>query len=1751
MMRSLRLVLLGLAVTFTSALGHAVAGQELAPLKTQTTAEVQPTPRIVDRIDDSHLTILKGSHLAVARRTYDQGQVDAGLPMGDLFLILHRAPEVQRSFDQYVASEYDATSPNFHQWLTADQIGERFGPAAADVQNLAAWLRSEGFTVDEVAKDRVYLRFSGTAQQVQAAFHTEIHALEAKGVHHLTNMTDVSIPTALTPVVSGVRGLHNFYPRPLHRLGQSVTRDAETGAWKRTVAKPAEALVNPLLAPAARLKPLFGTTDTYGDVLEDIAPYDFATIYNVLPLWQKTTPIDGAGQTIAIAGTSNIHLADVAAFRTAFGLPTSAAANTPTVIVTNSDPGDCSSFADSCAGDLIENTLDVEWSGAVAKGASIVLVTSSAPTSTTDPLFLSENYIVQNKTASIMNVSYGECELVLGYAGNQQYNNLWQTAAAEGISVFVATGDSGSPACDQGYDAVEGVPYAAQFGLEVNGVASTPYDTAVGGTDFNWGSTAAPYWSTTNSSSTGANALGYIPEVAWNNTCTNPLILSTLAGDATFVGAAPVTDAESACNFVIYNYAAIESNYGVQLAGLVDTVGGGGGASNCTSSNGGYPNTCSVGYPKPTWQSGISGIPADGVRDIPDVSFFASDGFLGSSYLICVSGGGNACSYSGSTEPSAQEVGGTSVASPAMAGIMALIDQKVGAAQGNPNPTLYTLAASQDYAGCSTESATASGGCLFNDVDTGTIAMVCPNGSLNCTSLVSTDPTGVLDGYAAGAGYDLATGLGSLNVTNVVNKWPLSNAALVTLSPTSLSFPSTVQGFASAAKTVTLTNSGKLALSITGFSIIGENASSFSQTNTCPASLAAAANCTITITFKPAATGSLSASLSVADNAYNSPQAVSLSGTATATAPAASFSAVSISFGSTAVGATNSASATLTNTGTATLTITSLNITGTNTTSFLQTNNCGTSLAAGTTCNVTITFKPLVSGSLTATLQAVDNASNSPQSIALSGTATGGSGPSAAFNATSISFGSTAVGSSNGTSVTLSNGGTAALALTGISITGSNATSFLQTNTCGSSVAAGSSCVVNLTFKPLVSGSLTATLQAVDDAGNSPQSIALSGTATGGASPTLTFSPVPVTFASTPVGTTATQLITVKNTGTAAVSFTATTTVTGANASSFAKTASTCPNPLPAGASCTNTISFTPTTSGTLTATVTYTDTAVGSPQTVALSGTGAAAGSTLSFSPGALSFASTVVGSTATEMITVKNIGTTAVSFTATTTVTGVNASSFAKTASTCPNPLPAGASCTNTISFTPTMAGSLTAVVTYTDTAAGSPQTVALSGTGAASGAALSFSPSAVSFAPTAVGSTATQTISVMNTGTTAVSFTATTTVTGVNASSFAKTASTCPNPLPAGASCTNTISFTPTMAGSLSAVVTYTDTAAGSPQTVALSGTGAASGPTLSFSPGVVTFASTPVGSTATQMITVKNTGTTAVSFTATTTVTGVNASSFAKTGSTCMNPLPAGASCTNTISFTPTTTGSLTAVVTYSDSAAGSPQTVSLSGTGVASGPTLSFNPSAVTFASTAVGSTAMQMITVKNIGTTAVSFTATTTVTGVNASSFAKTASTCPNPLPAGASCTNTISFTPTMAGSLTAVVTYTDTAAGSPQTVALSGTGAASGAALSFSPSAVSFAPTAVGSTATQTISVMNTGTTAVSFTATTTVTGVNASSFAKTGSTCTNPLPAGASCTNTISFTPTTTGALNATVTYTDTATGSPQTVALSGTGK
>jgi len=729
------------------------AAQDLGAISSAPTA---PRGLITQPVDGTRLTVLYGNTHPLARPEFDQGTAPATLPMQRMLLVLTRSPEQESALRTLLDSQQDKASPDYHKWLTPEQFGTRFGPADSDVQKVTAWLRSCGFQVAALSKGRTTIEFSGSASQVQQAFHTAIHKYAINGEEHWANASDPSIPAALARVVKGVLSLHNF-PR----------RSYSTVLGTPMRAKP---------RPTAPL-PLFTYTDQ-STTYYGLGPTDFATIYNVLPLWNAG--IDGTGQTIAIVGQTNIHLTDVENFRSLFGLP----ANDPTIILNGPDPG--------VDGDETEALLDVSWSGAVAKNATIDLIVS-ASTETSLGVDLSALYIVDNNVAPVMSESYGECEANLGNAGNAFYNALWQQAAAQGITVLISAGDGGSAGCDD-FD----TETAAVYGLAVSGFASTPYNVALGGTDFNQTPSTAPnYWNATNDPTTGASAKSYIPETTWNDSCAG-FGLNQCTGNSNFLNIISGSGGPSSCSSIDYN-----------------------------------TGTCS-GYSKPSWQTG-TGVPSDGVRDLPDVSLFASNGFNDSFYIICEADAGffgtqETCSLATDTFVG---VGGTSASAPTFAGIMALVNQKMAAQgssprQGNANYVLYQLAA-QNGASCNSSSVTLTGNsCIFYDITQGNNSVPCNPNTPNCGRAPAGGYGALVDPNHPGnpawlttTGYDMATGLGSVNADNLVNHWSSvsftpSTTTLTNLSPTSITHGQPVSITATvAAQSGTGTPTGAVALMAT------------------------------------------------------------------------------------------------------------------------------------------------------------------------------------------------------------------------------------------------------------------------------------------------------------------------------------------------------------------------------------------------------------------------------------------------------------------------------------------------------------------------------------------------------------------------------------------------------------------------------------------------------------------------------------------------------------------------------------------------------------------------------------------------------------------------------------------------------------------------------------------------------------------------------------------------------------------------
>jgi subtilase family serine protease len=693
-------------------------------------------PQITQKIDASVRHALSNSVPVQIRSATDTGRVSSNLPMKDMLLRLQPSAAQKAALKQFMDDVQNPNSANYHRWLTPAEFGVKFGVADQDVQTVTNWLTSNGFEVNEVARGKGWIRFSGTSSQVETAFATEIHSYKAAGVERYANATSLSIPAALAPAVAGVVSMNSFTKAPLHtRLG-SVVR-ARNGKMVRTGTETTPGEVGPVdpLNQALLANPNFTSQSAPEQTF--LAPGDFAAIYNTTPLVSGGN--DGTGVSIAIVGRSDISLSDVEAFRTVFGLPF----NDPTLIHANDDPG-------VVPGDDEEAILDLEWSGAVAPKASVNYVIG-ASTYSTDGVDISAAYIVDNLVAPIMSVSFGECEQAVSQDEMDFYSDLWQQAAAEGISVFVSSGDAGSSMCD-----VPNEYFATSYGMGVNALASTPYNTAVGGTEFA-DTSVNTYWNTTVSADL-SSAKGYIPEAVWNESCNANVAVS--ADNCYF----DPTD---------------ESTYA-----------GGGGASNCAvHPPGDTPNLlsglydCTSGYAKPTWQAG-TGVPADGARDVPDVALAAAA--LHDGFMICYDG---SCQWTTNSDgsitlESASIIGGTSAASPSMAGIMALVEQKNGTLQGLANYQLYKLAAQQGATSACNSSTetdpTQSSACVFHDITAGSNALSCIFGRTDCTVAISGSRYGVLTGNNATTGYDLASGLGSVDAGNLVKAW-----STVTTAPTS------------------------------------------------------------------------------------------------------------------------------------------------------------------------------------------------------------------------------------------------------------------------------------------------------------------------------------------------------------------------------------------------------------------------------------------------------------------------------------------------------------------------------------------------------------------------------------------------------------------------------------------------------------------------------------------------------------------------------------------------------------------------------------------------------------------------------------------------------------------------------------------------------------------------------------------------------------------------------------------------------
>jgi Pro-kumamolisin, activation domain/Bacterial Ig-like domain (group 3) len=553
----------------------------------------QPAPRINTQIDNSERTRIPGTQPVPARLANDLGKVSPGVVLHGITIVFGRTAAQQAALEALIAAQQNPSSPSYHKWLTPDQFAARFGVNDSDIAKLSAWLRQQGFTVDQVSRGRNRLAVTGTAGQVQSAFGAELHYYRIRGNREYAPSSDLTVPAALTGVIETITNVSTIRPRSHVRFRKHFT-SAQSG-------------------------------DHY------MTPGDVATVYDIKAAY--SAGYTAAGQSIAVVGQSEVSVSDVENFQNAAGLTV----KDPTLVLVPD-----SGSAEVYTGDEAESDLDLEYSGAIATGATMyfVYVGSNSNYSVWDAI----DYAVQTRIAPIISSSYGICETELSSTDYAELNEVLAQATTQGQTVIAAAGDDGSTDCFGYTD----LTTTQQEALVVDFPSSSQYVTGMGGTEFPSADVAASnttYWESANGSDVISSARSYIPEQVWND-------------DSLLAGESSVTELSS----------------------------GGGGVSTLTA--------------RPSWQTGVTGITSGNYRLVPDLALDASPNNAG--YLFCSSDssatgitGSCADGFRDSSDEDLTVAGGTSFDAPIFSGLTAILNQKaVSTGQGVINTTLYSLAAS-------------------------------------------------------------------------------------------------------------------------------------------------------------------------------------------------------------------------------------------------------------------------------------------------------------------------------------------------------------------------------------------------------------------------------------------------------------------------------------------------------------------------------------------------------------------------------------------------------------------------------------------------------------------------------------------------------------------------------------------------------------------------------------------------------------------------------------------------------------------------------------------------------------------------------------------------------------------------------------------------------------------------------------------------------------------------------------------------
>ncbi|MFT4112826.1 protease pro-enzyme activation domain-containing protein [Silvibacterium sp.] len=638
------------------------------------------------------MTALQGTVNPMANSRNDQGAVSSGTQLTGMTMYFAPSAAQKAALDALVQAQQTRGSAYYRQWLTPAEYAARFGMSAADLDKAKSWLEQQGFTVNRVTNSGNAIVFSGSVGQVEAAFNTSIHHYKVNNEIHTANASELQLPSALAGVVKSVRNISDFRPKANH------------------IARP--------VAASAKVQSQF-TSATSGD--HYLAPGDVDVIYDINAAYNAG--YTGTGQSIAIMGQSAVEASDIENFQSAAGLTE----KDPTMVLVPD-----SGSSETVSGDEAESDIDLEWSGAIAKGATIYFVYVGS--NQNYDVFDSIEYAVDTKIAPVISVSYGACETEISSTDLTTLEGIMEQGASQGQSIVVSSGDSGSTACY----GTSGLTTTQQEALSVNYPASSAYATAIGGTEFSGDtSDASEYWESASGSDVVTSALKYIPEEAWNDDSSSDGLAATGGGVSTLIT-------------------------------------------------------------KPSWQTGVTGIPSGSYRYVPDVSLDASNEH--DPYLYCSSdtedtGITGSCSngFRDSSDDYLTAAGGTSFGAPIFAAMLAITNQKLNSTgQGVVNSTLYTLAAdSTTYASA------------FHDITTGNNE--CSAGTKYC------DSTGESE-YTTNTGYDEVTGLGTVDFYNLLTAWPtsVSSGASLTASTTTLTAASATPT-SGATDAITITVSGSSA----------------------------------------------------------------------------------------------------------------------------------------------------------------------------------------------------------------------------------------------------------------------------------------------------------------------------------------------------------------------------------------------------------------------------------------------------------------------------------------------------------------------------------------------------------------------------------------------------------------------------------------------------------------------------------------------------------------------------------------------------------------------------------------------------------------------------------------------------------------------------------------------------------------------------------------------------------------------------